>query len=64
MEEDEERGEEDVHHGGQGSSGGAETPQSRLLEAQENQLGKNLPHMCVKINSTVLLLSREVITLE
>lgn len=40
MEEDEERGEEDVHHGGQGSGRGAETAQSGLLETQKNQLSE------------------------
>lgn len=33
VEEDEEWGEEDVHHGGQGFSWGAEKTQPRLLEA-------------------------------
>jgi len=41
VEEDEERGEEDVHAGGQGPGGGAETFESRLLEAQEDQLGED-----------------------
>lgn len=51
VEEDEEWGKEDVHHGGQGFGRGAEKNQPGLLETQANQLGKDRvdTHATVKL---------------